>query len=172
MLELHLYLTVRELELRRQAMTVEPGDQVEKAFGRYQLLGLLGRGGMGEVWRAHDSVTDRVVAIKTLPAQFSDDEMFQQRFRREAQSAARLNSPHVIPIYDYGEIEGRRRVPMQYEVPHVTSLHLGIRRARDDGEVPARLRRNEEVVDMLNDESEHADGGKYWPHVHSATKAS
>jgi serine/threonine-protein kinase len=54
-----------------------------------------------------------MVAIKTLPAQYSDDETFQRRFRREAQTAARLNSPHVIPIYDYGEIEGRLYLSMR-----------------------------------------------------------
>ena len=62
-------------------------------FGRYRLIELLGRGGMGEVWRAHDTDTDRIVAIKVLPAHFSDDEDFQQRFRREAHAAARLNTP-------------------------------------------------------------------------------
>ena len=82
-------------------------------FGRYRLIELLGRGGMGEVWRAHDSVTDRVVAIKVLPANLSEDEDFQRRFRREAHAAARLNTPHVVPIYDYGEIDGRLFVSMR-----------------------------------------------------------
>ena len=83
------------------------------AFGRYRLIELLGRGGMGEVWRAHDTATDRTVAIKLLPAHFSDDEDFQRRFRREAQAAARLNTPHVVPIHDYGEIDGRLYVNMR-----------------------------------------------------------
>jgi serine/threonine protein kinase, bacterial len=82
-------------------------------FGRYRLVELLGRGGMGEVWRAHDTVTDRVVAIKVLPAKLSEDEDFQKRFRREAHAAARLNSPHVVPIHDYGEIDGRLFVSMR-----------------------------------------------------------
>jgi serine/threonine protein kinase len=82
-------------------------------FGRYRLIELLGRGGMGEVWRAHDTVTDRVVAIKLLPASFSENVEFQQRFRREAHAAARLNTPHVIPIYDYGDIDGRLFVSMR-----------------------------------------------------------
>jgi serine/threonine kinase PknH len=82
-------------------------------FGRYRLVELLGRGGMGEVWRAHDIDTDRVVAIKLLPAFLSDDEEFKQRFRREAHAAARLNDPHVIPIHNYGEIDGQLYVDMR-----------------------------------------------------------
>jgi serine/threonine protein kinase len=82
-------------------------------FGRYRLIELLGRGGMGEVWRAHDTDTDRVVAIKLLPAHFSANEDFQRRFRREAHAAARLNSPHVVPIHYYGEIDGRLYVDMR-----------------------------------------------------------
>ena len=82
-------------------------------FGRYRLIELLGRGGMGEVWRAHDTVTDRIVAIKVLPAHFGDNREFQERFRREAHAAARLNTPHVVPIHDYGEIDGRLFVCMR-----------------------------------------------------------
>lgn len=74
---------------------------------------MLGEGGMGEVWRAHDTVTARVVAIKVLSAKLSKDEQFQRRFRREAQAAARLETPHVVPIYDYGEIDGRLFVCMR-----------------------------------------------------------
>jgi serine/threonine-protein kinase len=82
-------------------------------FGRYRLIELLGRGGMGEVWRAYDTDTDRVVALKLLPAHLSEDEDFQRRFRREAHAAARLNDPHVIPIHHYGEIDGRLYVDMR-----------------------------------------------------------
>src|ERR1700757_127578 len=83
------------------------------AFGRYRLIELLGRGGMGEVWRAHDTDTDRIVAIKVLPAHFSDNDDFKQRFRREAHAAARLNTPHVVLIHNYGEIDGRLYVDMR-----------------------------------------------------------
>ncbi|SRX94774.1 Transmembrane serine/threonine-protein kinase D PknD (protein kinase D) (STPK D) [Mycobacterium tuberculosis H37Rv] [Mycobacterium shimoidei] len=83
------------------------------SFGKYRLLELLGRGGMGEVWRAYDTVIDRVVAIKILPPEISQDPVFQQRFRREAHAAAGLNSPHVIPIHTHGEINGRLFVDMR-----------------------------------------------------------
>jgi serine/threonine protein kinase, bacterial len=83
------------------------------SFGHYRLIELLGRGGMGEVWRAHDTHIDRVVAIKILPAEISKDEVFQTRFRREAHAAARLRSPHLVPIHTHGEIDGRLFVDMQ-----------------------------------------------------------
>src|ERR1700758_1674233 len=82
-------------------------------FGRYRLMDLLGRGGMGEVWRAYDTSTNRTVAIKLLPPHLAQDDMFVKRFRREAEAAARLNSPHIIPIHDYGEIDGRLFVNMR-----------------------------------------------------------
>lgn len=85
----------------------------ETSFGKYRLIELMGRGGMGEVWRAYDADTDRVVALKILPAAVSNDEVFQQRFRREAHATARLNSPHLIPIHTYGEINGRLYVDMR-----------------------------------------------------------
>ncbi|MGB8504603.1 MAG: hypothetical protein WCE29_20955 [Mycobacterium sp.] len=67
-------------------------------FGRYMLLELLGRGGMGEVWRAHDPTIDRVIALKVLPPNFAGDKVYEERFRREARAAAGLDEPHVVPI--------------------------------------------------------------------------
>ena len=82
-------------------------------FGHYQLQELIGRGGMGEVYRAYDTKTDRIVALKLLPPHMAVDEVFQQRFRRESQAAAGLNDPHVVPIHGFGEIDGRLYLDMR-----------------------------------------------------------
>ncbi|WP_433732866.1 protein kinase domain-containing protein [Nocardia sp. CA-129566] len=82
-------------------------------FGPYELRALLGRGGMGEVYEAYDTVKDRVVAVKLLPVGLADDPRFQRRFRQESRVAARLAEPHVIPIHDWGEIEGVLYIDMR-----------------------------------------------------------
>jgi serine/threonine-protein kinase len=82
-------------------------------FGRYRLEELLGQGGMGQVFRAYDTVTDRAVALKVLPPELGRDAEFQQRFRREALLAAKLNEPHIVPIHNFGEIDGRLYVGMR-----------------------------------------------------------
>jgi serine/threonine protein kinase len=91
-----------------------PPTQRGTPFGRYRLIELLGRGGMGEVWRALDTeANNRTVAIKLLPAHLAGDSSFVQRFRREAEAAAQLNNPHIIPIHNYGEIDGQLYVDMR-----------------------------------------------------------
>ncbi len=82
-------------------------------FGHYQLQELIGRGGMGEVYRAFDTRTDRVVALKVLPVHLAKDIVFQQRFRRESQAAAGINEPHVVPIHGFGEIEDKLYLDMR-----------------------------------------------------------
>jgi beta-lactam-binding protein with PASTA domain len=76
---------------------------MERIFGdRYEVEGRIGAGGMAEVWRGHDRVLNRTVAIKTLLPQFARDASFVDRFRREAQAAARLNHPGIVSVYDTG----------------------------------------------------------------------
>lgn len=84
-----------------------------EVFGHYRLEALLGRGGMGEVFRAVDLRRNRVVALKRLPAEFALDEGFRVRFQGEAAQVARLNEPHIIPIHDYGEFDGRLYLDMR-----------------------------------------------------------
>ena len=85
----------------------------EQHFGPYRLEELIGRGGMGEVYRAFDTVRKRPVALKRLRPDLIADPEFQARFRAESQLAARLRSAHVIPIHDYGEIDGRLYIDMR-----------------------------------------------------------
>ena len=75
-------------------------------FGPYELRSLIGMGGMGEVYRAYDTVKERMVAVKLLRPEVAADPSFQARFRRESRVAARLQEPHVIPVHDFGEIDG------------------------------------------------------------------
>ena len=75
-------------------------------LGPYEIQSLLGAGGMGEVYRAHDSRLNRTVAIKVLPASFSADRDRLQRFAQEARAAAALNHPNILSIFDIGEEQG------------------------------------------------------------------
>jgi eukaryotic-like serine/threonine-protein kinase len=94
--------------------------------GRYELDGVVGRGGMAEVYRARDIRLDRIVAIKTLRTDLARDQTFQARFRREAQSAASLNNPSIVAVYDTGE-DMSTGVP----VPYIVMEYVDGRTVRD-----------------------------------------
>ncbi len=102
--------------------------------GRYELDGLIGCGGMAEVYRARDLRLARIVAVKTLRAELAGDQALQARFRREAQSAASLSHPLIIAVYDTGEdVTAGARVPylvMEYADGHTLADLLGQDRRR------------------------------------------
>src|SRR5438128_2244673 len=81
---------------------------------RYELGDEIGRGGMADVYWAHDRLLDRRVAVKVLARQYASDPANVERFRREAQAAARLNHPHIVAVYDWGEEDGTSFIVMEY----------------------------------------------------------
>src|SRR5712691_4956161 len=76
------------------------------ALSHYRIVAKIGAGGMGEVYRAHDSRLNREVAIKLLPADFANDEDRLQRFEQEARATSALNHPNILTVYDIGMHEG------------------------------------------------------------------
>jgi serine/threonine protein kinase len=112
------------------------------AFGRYRLVELIGQGSMGQVYRAHDTVIGRDVAVKILPVELGSVQGYRERFRREAHTAARLTEPHIIPIHDTGEIDGRLYLVM----PVIDGEDLSHLLKRDGAIPPPRA---VEVIDQL-----------------------
>lgn len=102
-------LEVAARELADESLFAAENHQPANApsqIGAYQILSLLGRGGMGEVWLAHDPRLSRKVAVKLLPAEFTQDAERVRRFEQEARAASALNHPNIITIHETGEIEG------------------------------------------------------------------
>ena len=82
--------------------------------GRYELQDVAGSGGMSSVYRAHDTVLERTVAIKILHDHYSDDPEYVERFRREARALAQLNHPNIVTVIDRGEFEGRQFIVFEH----------------------------------------------------------
>lgn len=93
--------------------TERPSDSLPEAIGGFTVKGLIGHGGMGRVYRGHDSRLDRDVAIKLMHPSRAADEVSRQRFLRESKATATINHPHVVTIYQVGEHEGLPYMVMQ-----------------------------------------------------------
>jgi serine/threonine-protein kinase len=86
----------------------------ETIAGRYELEEVVGHGGMSTVYRAHDSLLERNVALKVLHQQYNEDEDFVERFKREARSVAQLQHPNIVTVIDRGEEDGRQYIVFEY----------------------------------------------------------
>jgi serine/threonine protein kinase len=121
-------------------------------FGRYRLTGLIGEGGMGKVFRAHDTMIGRDVAIKVLPTELASEPGYRERFRREAHIAAQLSEPHIIPIHDTGEIDGHLYLVM----PVIDGIDVASLLKRDGPMTPQRtIKVIEQLAAALDAAHEH-----------------
>ncbi len=100
--------------MSRLAGKLPPVQLQERSFGHYQMLSHLGKGGMGEVWLAKDTLLGRKVALKLLPAEFTADAERVRRFAQEARAASALNHPNIITIHEIGEIENTHYIATEY----------------------------------------------------------
>src|SRR3990170_3134795 len=112
----------------------DSGPATGMTFGHYRLLGVLGRGGMGVVYRAEHEHLGRVVALKLLTPQLAESAGFRERFQREARLAASVDHPHLVPVYDAGESNGTLYIAMRY----VEGTDLASVLAREDALDPDR----------------------------------
>ena len=90
-------------------MALQEGQLV----GQYKIIGTLGQGGMAAVYKAYHARLDRYVAIKVMHKGLLEDDSFRARFEREARIVAKLEHPHIVPVYDFDEIEGQPYLVMK-----------------------------------------------------------
>ena len=102
----------------------EAFEQGQVIAGRYRVLRRLGVGGMADVYLAEDTTLGRQVAVKVLLKRYAGDASFVERFRREAQAAARINHPNIVNIYDWGPVDGTYYIVMEYVEGETLKDHI------------------------------------------------
>jgi TolB-like protein/tRNA A-37 threonylcarbamoyl transferase component Bud32 len=122
-------------------MPIAAGSRI----GPYEIHSLLGAGGMGQVWRAHDTRLERDIALKVLPADALGDDTARARLVREARLASKLNHPHICAIYEVGEAEGQTYIAMEL----VEGQSLAARVAEGPLPVEQILRNGQQMADAL-----------------------
>lgn len=125
---------------------------MEQIASRYEILSLIGQGGMADVYKARDTILNRVVAIKVLRAKLSDDAMALVRFQREASAASRLSHPNVVDIYDVGEYEGMHYIVMEFIRGRTLKELIAQRGALDVDEAIGVMK---QLVSAINHAHEH-----------------
>src|SRR5512138_511121 len=123
-------------------MSLTPGTRL----GAYEILGMIGSGGMGEVYRARDTRLDRVVAIKVLQGHLAVSPETRQRFDREARIISSLNHPHICTLYDVGHQDGMDYLVMEY----LEGESLADRLTRGALPLPEVIKTAVEVADALD----------------------
>lgn len=123
---------------------------IGRTLGHYQIVSLLGAGGMGEVYLAQDTRLDRRVALKSLPADVASDQERMRRFVREAKAASALNHPNVAHIYEIGEAEGVSFIAMEYVEGQTLAAKIGGR--------PLEIAEMIEISIQVADALDEADG--------------
>ena len=128
----HGIRTISSSTMQQPRQTLSPGELVA---GRYEIIGTLGHGGMGQVYRARQVAMDRVVALKTLKADLHSDPTMLKRFQREARAVARLDHPNIVKVFDFGidEVSAQPFIVMEYLQGRVLSSIL-----REEGPPPSR----------------------------------
>jgi eukaryotic-like serine/threonine-protein kinase len=133
------------LEVAAKMVAQEPQSLIGQQFGSYQILSLLGAGGMGVVYQARDTRLKRTVAIKVLPTDRVSDPERKRRFIREARAASALNHPNIITIHDIGNENGLDFIVME----HVAGKSLGQRIPRKGMPVKEALKLGIQMADAL-----------------------
>jgi tetratricopeptide (TPR) repeat protein/predicted Ser/Thr protein kinase len=127
--------------------TLGPGTRL----GPYEIVSLLGAGGMGEVYRARDTRLDRTVAIKVLPTDVAADAEARRRFEREARTISKLNHPHICSLHDVGEQDGLSFLVMEY----LEGESLADRLSRGPLPLDEALRYARQIAEALEEAHEH-----------------
>jgi serine/threonine protein kinase len=99
-------------------VSIDTDPRIGTGLLGYRIEALIGRGGMGVVYRAHDPRLKRKLALKLIGPDVAEDERFRARFLRESELAAALEHPNVVPIYDAGEADGQLYIAMRYIEGH------------------------------------------------------
>lgn len=100
--------------LSRRAQLSMSDEFIGAVVNGYEVLSLIGVGGMARVYLARQQSMNRQVALKVLPMQFVSDDTYLQRFHREVKIVSQLEHAHIVPVYDYGEYQGQPYIVMRY----------------------------------------------------------
>lgn len=124
---------------------IQPGQML----GPYRIINQIGKGGMATVYKAYQASVDRYVAIKVLPSQLAESPEFARRFQQEARIIAKLEHPHILPVFDYGESDGIAYFVMRY-------LDAGTLKERMEAGRPLPLHEIDRIFTQLADALSYA----------------